>query len=141
MNALRDLFFCLTRLQCPNVLIAPEIQTHTDSRKGDHEEQKCRTASFAAAKHLRQHTTLTLHGHDRNNPLLTEAIGVYFLDMDVRIHEQVVYNEDGSFTILINSRIGNAAQMDAYRHAIAHIMNHDFEKSDADEIELLAHES
>ena len=74
-----------------------------------------------------------------NNPLLTEAIGVYFLDMDVHIHEQVVYNEDGSFTILINSRIGNAAQMEAYQHAVAHIMNHDSEKSDVDEIELLAH--
>lgn len=75
-----------------------------------------------------------------NNPLLTEAIGVHFLDMDSRIHEQVIYNEDGSFTILINSRIGNIAQMEAYQHAIAHIMNHDFDKPDADEIETLAHE-
>lgn len=74
-----------------------------------------------------------------NNTLLTEAIGIHFLDMDVLIHEQVVYNEDGSFTILINSRIGSAAKMKAYQHAIAHIMNHDFEKSDVDKIESLSH--
>ena len=34
-----------------------------------------------------------------NNPLLTEAIGVYFLDMDTAVEEEVHPNEDGSFTI------------------------------------------
>ncbi len=40
-----------------------------------------------------------------NNPLLAEAIGVYFLDMDNGIEEQVVSNSDGSFTVIINSRL------------------------------------
>ena len=31
-----------------------------------------------------------------NNPLLTEAIGVYLIDMDTAVEEQVNYNEDGS---------------------------------------------
>lgn len=57
-----------------------------------------------------------------NNPLLIEAIGVHFPNMDVGVHEQVVYNEDGSFAILTNSRIGSVA-----------------EKHDVDAIETFAH--
>ena len=38
-----------------------------------------------------------------NNPLLTEAIGVYFLYMDYLVEEQVIFNEDGSYSIFINS--------------------------------------
>lgn len=72
-----------------------------------------------------------------NNPLLTEAIGVYFLDMDSGIEEQVVSNSDGSFTIIINSRLNQERQMLAYQHALLHIANDDFSKNDADFIELV----
>lgn len=71
-----------------------------------------------------------------NNPLLTEAIGVHFLDMDSKIEEQVISNNDGSFTILINSRLNQERQMLAYQHALIHIANDDFNKKDADLIEL-----
>ena len=33
-----------------------------------------------------------------DNALLTENIGVYFLDMDTAVEEEVHPNEDGSFT-------------------------------------------
>ena len=70
-----------------------------------------------------------------NNPLLTEAIGVYFLDMDCLIDEQVVFNDDGSYSIFINSRLNHERQMLAYQHALIHIMNGDFTKECADDIE------
>ena len=70
-----------------------------------------------------------------NNPLLTEAIGVYFLNMDTAVEEEVHPNEDGSFTIFINARISYERQMEAYKHAIMHIMNDDFSKENADTIE------
>ena len=70
-----------------------------------------------------------------NNPLLTEAIGVYFLDMNTAMEEEVHPNEDGSFTIIINARISQTRQMIAYQHALEHIMRDDFSKTDADEIE------
>ena len=70
-----------------------------------------------------------------NNPLLTKAMGVYFLDMDTAVDEEVHPNEDGSFTIIINARISQARQMIAYQHALEHIMRDDFSKADADEIE------
>lgn len=46
-----------------------------------------------------------------NNPVLTEAIGVYFIDMDTSVHEEVHLNEDSSFTIFINSKLNAEAQM------------------------------
>lgn len=70
-----------------------------------------------------------------NNSLLTESIGVYFLDMDTAVEEEVHPNEDGSFTIIINSRLNCEQQMMAYQHALTHIMNDDFSKACADDIE------
>lgn len=70
-----------------------------------------------------------------NNPLLTETIGVYFLNMDTAVEEQVIFNEDGSFSIFINSRLNWERQMAAYQHAIRHIMQNDFNKEYADDIE------
>lgn len=71
-----------------------------------------------------------------NNPLLTEAIGVYFLNMDTAVEEEVHPNEDGSFTIFINARISHERQMHASSPcAAAHIMENDFSKDVADDIE------
>lgn len=70
-----------------------------------------------------------------NNPLLTEAIGVYFMDMDTVVDEQVIFNEDGSYSIFINSRLNWERQMIAYQHALVHIMNDDFCKPSADRVE------
>lgn len=70
-----------------------------------------------------------------NNPLFTESIGVYFLDMDTAVEEEVHPNEDGSFTIIINSRLSCERQMLAYQHALRHIMNDDFGKESADDVE------
>ena len=42
--------------------------------------------------------------------------------------EMVVPNEDGSYTILINSRLSYDSQLKAYEHAMRHINNNDFEK-------------
>jgi hypothetical protein len=71
-----------------------------------------------------------------NNPLLTEAIGVYFIDMDTAVEEEVHPNEDGSFTIIINARISHSRQMLAYQHALEHIMRNDFSKTDTDVDEI-----
>lgn len=54
--------------------------------------------------------------------------------------EMVVPNEDGSYTILINSRLSYDSQLKAYEHAMRHINNNDFEKSDVQPIACPAHE-
>lgn len=70
-----------------------------------------------------------------NNPVLTESIGVYFMDMSSHIEEHVVFNEDGSYVILLNSRLNWERQMLAYQHALKHIAEGDFNKDCADAIE------
>lgn len=68
-----------------------------------------------------------------------EDIGVHLIDMDTAIHEQVVLNEDGSYSIFLNARLNYEARMKAYQHALLHIANDDFYKEDVDDIEATAH--
>lgn len=52
----------------------------------------------------------------------------------------VVPNEDGTYTILINAKLSQDGQLKAYQHALNHINNGDFEKSEVQNIEYQAHE-
>ncbi len=52
----------------------------------------------------------------------------------------VVSNEDGSYTILINAKLSRDGQLKAYQHALSHITDGDFEKTDIQDIELRAHD-
>lgn len=72
---------------------------------------------------------------------LFEDIGVHLIDMDTAIHEQVIKNEDGSFSIFLNARLNYEARMKAYKHALFHIANDDFYKDNVDDIEAAAHEA
>lgn len=53
--------------------------------------------------------------------------------------ELVTENEDGSYTILINSRLSYEEQLKAYEHGMKHINNDDFRKNDVQKIEAVAH--
>ena len=67
-------------------------------------------------------------------------VNTFLLDMDVLIPEHVIANSDGSYTVLINSRLSRERQLEAFSHAMEHIERNDFEKSDADNIEFNAHD-
>lgn len=69
-----------------------------------------------------------------------EDINVQVLDMDTMIPEQLIKNSDDSYTIFINARLSQEAQLKAYQHALNHIKNDDFEKYDVQDIESQAHE-
>lgn len=71
---------------------------------------------------------------------MTPDVNVVLLDFHKRRgHEMVVENEDGSFTIMINSRLSYQGQLDAYYHAMSHIENGDFQKDSVQAIEAAAH--
>lgn len=55
--------------------------------------------------------------------------------------ELVTLNEDGSYTVLINSRLDQETAQKAYLHAVNHINNEDFEGSDVQCIEWDCHEN
>ena len=58
------------------------------------------------------------------------------------VDELVRHNEDDSYTILMNSRQASNRLEKAYRHAMWHIQNPDFDNKygNINEIEAMAHE-
>lgn len=68
-------------------------------------------------------------------------INVFLIDFgNSRVNEELCLNEDGSYSIFINSRLSAVGQKEAYQHAMKHIENNDFQKSDVQAIEARAHE-
>lgn len=61
--------------------------------------------------------------------------------MDVLVGEQITANSDGSYTIFLNARLSHERQLEAYAHALRHIQENDFEKENADQIEVKAHKN
>lgn len=77
-------------------------------------------------------------------PVTTQAvknvvINIELKDFPVPGREMVILNEDGSYTVFLNSRLNWESQMDGYVHAMKHILGEDFEKINVQEIEKEAH--
>ena len=72
--------------------------------------------------------------------MTTPDVNIFLLDFSAPGKEMVVQNEDGSYTVLINAKLSQDGQIKAYQHALKHIDNGDFEKTDVQTIELQAHE-
>ncbi|MGN0506673.1 MAG: hypothetical protein ACI4FZ_08935 [Lachnospiraceae bacterium] len=56
-----------------------------------------------------------------------------------KIRESVIENEDGSYTIFIESSLTKEKQQEAFEHAMTHIIGDDFTKDDVNKIEFEAH--
>lgn len=67
------------------------------------------------------------------------SISYQVILMDMTVNEVVTENEDGSYTIFINSRLNYEKQMKSYLHAMKHITGDDFQKETVQSIEYLAH--
>ena len=57
-----------------------------------------------------------------------------------KINEVVLKNDDGTFTVLLNSKFNEEQLREAYEHAVNHIRNNDFEKISVQSIETEAHQ-
>lgn len=64
---------------------------------------------------------------------------VYVIDLPFGVNEVVTPCLEG-YTVYINARLDHEKQLKAYRHALWHIENNDFEKYDVQAIEAEAHE-
>lgn len=69
-----------------------------------------------------------------------EDINVQLLDMDTKIPEHLVKNDDDSYTVFLNARLSQESRTRSYYHALQHIRNNDFEGGDVQAIEVNAHE-
>lgn len=68
-----------------------------------------------------------------------EDINVQLMDMDTKIPEQLIKNNDDSYTIFLNSRLSRDSQLKSYYHALKHIKGNDFERKNVQEIETKTH--
>lgn len=71
--------------------------------------------------------------------MTTQDVNVVLLDLPTKEKEAVTKNEDGSFTIIINSKLSYKGQLLAYKHAMKHIQDNDFQKYNVQAIEASAH--
>lgn len=56
-----------------------------------------------------------------------------------KVHEAVVPNEDGTYTIFIDESLVQEQRYQRFLHAYEHITGNDFEKDNADKIERDSH--
>ena len=70
---------------------------------------------------------------------MIQNINTILVDMPGTISAYTISNADMSYTIVLNARLNCERQLKAYQHAISHITNEDFEKSDIQSIEFHAH--
>lgn len=68
-----------------------------------------------------------------------DDIFVYMAELPSTVHEAVMPCADG-YTIYLNAGDTRERQIKSYMHALNHIRNCDWEKSDVQEIERQAHE-
>lgn len=65
---------------------------------------------------------------------------IYLIDMPTTVDEVVLPSGPCDFTVYLNARLTRKAQQEAFRHALWHIQNNDFERHGVGEIEAIAHE-
>lgn len=67
------------------------------------------------------------------------GIIVVLIPLDSNVLECVVPNPDDTFTVFLNVNVSDERRLEAYRHALKHILNDDFCKADVQAIEYGAH--
>lgn len=66
---------------------------------------------------------------------------VHFIDFPTtRVDELVTLNDDGSYSVFINSRLSHDGIIKAYKHALNHIKNEDFYK-DSEDLNIIEKEA
>ena len=63
---------------------------------------------------------------------------VYLKELPGYCHEMVSQNKDGTYTVIVNSLLARDQQLEAYHHALRHILGNHFEL-DAQSAEREAH--
>lgn len=66
-------------------------------------------------------------------------INVQYLDLPCHIHGLIRENEDGSATVILNSRDSWERNLQAYRHELNHLLRDDFCEADVQTVEAETH--
>ena len=76
---------------------------------------------------------------NRINRMFDFDYTIHVIDLN-NVHEAVTMNEDGSYSIFINGRLTVERQRYEALHALFHILENKYKKSDVQEIESHAHD-
>lgn len=68
-----------------------------------------------------------------------EDINIQIMNMDTKIPEHLIKNDDDSYTIFLNARLSYENRIKSYHHALEHIKNNDFSRENVQEIESRTH--
>ena len=68
-------------------------------------------------------------------------IYVHTMDMDTCVHAFVRQTPTDDYVIIINARLSDQAQREAFRHEMWHIQNHDFERADTVGVQQIEYEA
>ena len=68
-----------------------------------------------------------------------DDIYVYVVNLPPGINEMITPCGDGNYTVYLSAKLSSIGQQRAYEHALRHIQNHDFQKTDVQQIEAEAH--
>lgn len=68
-----------------------------------------------------------------------DDVFVYLTDLPDGIREMVVPCGDGNYTVYLSAKLDNIHRQRAYEHALKHIRDNDFQKTDVQQIEAAAH--
>lgn len=71
---------------------------------------------------------------------MTPDVNCRIVDMPVSISAYVISNADDSYTIILNARHSHEHHLISYHHEMRHIENGDYDKKNADIIEIFTHE-
>lgn len=66
-------------------------------------------------------------------------INVQYLDMPCKTHGLIRENEDGSVTIVLNSRDSRERNLRTYQHELEHLLREDLSAVDVQKAELEVH--
>lgn len=66
-------------------------------------------------------------------------VNVIIMDNPFGIKGSVHKNSDESYTIIIDAHLNREQQVEVYEHEMKHILSDDFEKTDVQNIERIAH--
>lgn len=69
---------------------------------------------------------------------MTDDIYIYLIDIPGKINEMVLPCV-GGYTVYIDKKLDHDSQLRAYEHALKHIENGDFQKTNANLLEVYAH--
>lgn len=67
-----------------------------------------------------------------------DNVFIYFVDLPNHVKEMIAPCYDG-YTIYLDSNLDEVQQIEAYNHALSHIINNDFGKHNINTIENNAH--